>query len=120
MIAATTTIAAAATVDQGGGRAMLAYGTAAAVRTITHIAVRSAHAGRPARVATIAGPPSTAIAPPTSATSAAAIAGATSGTIARLLIGAITDSRPNVARTTGRVAACAARETPSDSASQPG
>ena len=45
---------------------------------------------------------------------------ATSGTTARLTTGARSDSRPNDARTTGSVAACAASETPRLSASQPG
>ncbi len=115
-----TTTATAATIVHGGPSVTLAIGSAAPARTIVHIAVSSAQAGSPRTVATIDGPPSTASAPPARATIAAAIAGATSGTIARLIAGEIRASRPKVARTTGSVAAWAARDTPSDSASQPG
>ena len=48
------------------------------------------------------------------------IAAGTSGTTARLTTGETSDSRPNVARTSGSVAACAASEIPRLSASQPG
>lgn len=57
--------------------------------------------------------------PAASATAPAAIAGATRGTTARFTTGDTSESRPNSRRITGSVAACAARETPSDSASQP-
>ena len=58
--------------------------------------------------------------PPPRAIALAAIAGATSGTIARLTIGETIASRPNVTRTTGSVAAWAASETARHSISQPG
>src|SRR5207244_1256204 len=66
------------------------------------------------------GPPRIATAPPASATIAAAIAGATSGTISRFRTGAMIASRPKTASTIGRAAARAASDTPGDSASQPG
>ena len=50
---------------------------------------------------------------------AAAIATGTSGTTARFTTGDTSDSRPNVATTSGSVAACAASEIPRLSASQP-
>src|SRR5204862_4059229 len=99
-----------ATSVHGGSSATLASGTSAPIRTIVHIAVSRAHAGRPATVPTTASPVAMPTAPPTRATIAAAIAGATSGTIARLTRGEIRASRPNVTRTIGRVAACAASE----------
>ena len=58
--------------------------------------------------------------PPAIATSPTAIAGATSGTTARLTAGARIASRPNETRTTGSVAAWAASDTPRLSASQRG
>ena len=48
------------------------------------------------------------------------MAGATSGTTSRFTAGEISASRPNEARTTGSVAACAASDTPRLSASQRG
>jgi len=48
----------------------------------------------------------------------AAIAGATSGMTPRLTTGETIESRPNSSATIGSVASWAARETPSDSASQ--
>ncbi len=102
----------------GGSRSIEARGTSAAVRTVTMIAVRSAHAGSPRMVASPAGPPTDTRPPPASASSPAAIAGATSGTTARLTAGATTERRPKASRTIGSVAACAASETPRLSASQ--
>ena len=74
-----------------------------------------------ARTAPIAGgSPARTRAPPASATTPAAMAGATSGTTSRLTTGDRIASRPNETRTMGRVAAWAASETPRLSASQRG
>ncbi len=81
---------------------------------------RRNHAGSPSRVATIAGAPSIVASPPPRAIALAAMAGATSGTIARLTMGETIASRPNVTRTTGSVAAWAASETARHSINQPG
>ena len=66
------------------------------------------------------GRPASTRAPPPSATTPAAMAGATSGTTSRLTAGDRTASRPNETSTIGRVAACAASDTPRLSASQCG
>ncbi len=75
------------------------------------------HAGIPAIDATAAGRPATGARPPASATAPAAIAGATIGATTRFTAGETSETRPNPARTSGSVAACAASETPSVSAS---
>ena len=64
------------------------------------------------------GAPAASAAPPARATMPAAIAGATSGTTRRFTTGERTARRPNETRMIGRVAACAANETPRLSASQ--
>ena len=66
------------------------------------------------------GAPATTATPPARASTPTAIAGATSGTTSRLTSGDSTARRPNETRMIGRVAACAASETPRLSASQPG
>ncbi len=117
-VAISVTAAAARMRLAGGARSIEARGTSAAARTVTMMAVRSAQAGKPSIVARPAGPPADTRPPPASARSPAAIAGATSGTTARLTAGATSERRPKASRTIGRVAACAASETPRLSASQ--
>lgn len=108
---------AATTASHGTSRSTLAKGSEAPARTSPTITDRIAQAGSPPRVATSAGAPASEMAPARSATAPAAIAGATSGTTARLTTGDTIDSLPNSRATIGSVASWAARETPSDSAS---
>src|SRR5436190_2194228 len=105
---------------QGGVSVTLASGSDAAIRTIATITVRTAQPGRPSSAASAGGAPSDDTAPATSARVPAAMAGGTSGTTKRLTAGASNASRPKASRTTGRVAASAANDTPRLSASQPG
>ena len=107
----------AATMSHGAPSVTLANGSPAPIRTTPTIEPSNSHAGRPPRVATIAGMPAPIARPATTATAPAAIPGATSGTTARFTTGDTSESRPNDRRITGSVAACAASETPSDSAS---
>ena len=116
----TTPETAAATVATPGGRVTAANGSAAAARTINTITCRTSQPGSPAIVARTGGAPSIARPPASIATRPPSIAAGTSGTTARLTTGETSDSRPNVARTSGSVAAWAASEIPRPSASQPG
>lgn len=104
--------------SHGGAISRLASGSPAPARTTATIAAYSAHAGRPASVASAAGAPSPTTTPATSARAPAAIAGGTIGTTSRFTAGATSDSRPNSESTMGVVAACAANETPRISAIQ--
>ena len=110
----------AATMFDGGSRVALAYGTSAANRATATMIVNATQPGNARIAASASGAPSSARTPAPRATPPAAMATGTTGTIARLAAGEIRASRPNVARTTGSVAACAARDTPRLSASQLG
>ena len=110
----------AATAAAAGGRVTLANGRAAASRTIPISSPSTSAPGMPARVATSPGAPIAASAPPASASVPAAIATGTRGTTARFVRGDSGATRPKASRTIGSVAACAARETPSPSRTQPG
>lgn len=110
---------AAGTVSSGGS-ATAANGRPAASRTTTTIAWSRSQPGSPTTTPMTPGRPSWTSHPATSASTPPAIAAGTMGTTTRLTAGATSDSRPNVARTSGSVAACAARLIPSASASHPG
>src|SRR5512143_1229909 len=110
----------AATASIGGAGVRLAKGTAAALVTIQSSRRSTTQPGAARTAPTATGAPDCTRAPPAIATRPTAIAGATSGTTARLTRGARIASRPNDTRITGSVAAWAASETPRLSASQRG
>ena len=110
----------AATKFDGGSSVALANGTSAASRPIETMIVSDSQPGNARTAVRTSGAPTSASSPAPQATAPAAIAMGTTGTIARFAAGEISASRPNVARTTGNVAACAASETPRLSASHPG
>ena len=99
---------------------MLANGTDAVASTMPMISRKDTQPGAASTEPTTDGAPKLTSAPPTRATSPAAMAGVTNGTTSRFTAGEINASRPNDARTTGSVAACAASDTPRLSASQRG
>ena len=104
----------------GGARARLANGRLAVADTIATITRSRTQAGAARLAPTTIGAPAATSAPAPIATTPAAMAGATSGTTARFTAGAMIDRRPNEARMSGRVAACAASDTPRFSVSQRG
>ena len=110
----------AAAVSSGGSSVTLANGRPAAVSTMATSNRRMTQPGAATTVPMTGGAPATTATPPASARTPTAIAGATSGTTSRLTSGDSTARRPNDTRMIGRVAACAASETPRLSASQPG
>ena len=114
------TDSAAAAVSRGGWSVTLANGRLAAVSTMVTSNRRTTQPGAATTAPRTGGAPATTATPPARASTPTAIAGATSGTTSRLTSGDSTASRPNETRMIGRVAACAASETPRLSASQPG
>ncbi len=116
----TASVATAVTEATGPGRVTLANGRDAIASTIATMIRSETQPGAARTLPTSDGAPARTRKPPSIATSPAAIAGATSGTTARFTTGDRIASRPNEASTIGRVAACAASDTPRLSASQPG
>ena len=116
----TTSVATAVIAAIGPGRVTLANGSDAIASTIATMIRSETQPGAARTLPTSGGAPASTRKPPSIATSPAAIAGATSGTTARLTSGDRMASRPNEASTIGSVAACAASDTPRLSASQPG
>ena len=110
----------AATMFHGGSSVALANGSLAPAWTTPTITANRNQTGRPRIVAMSTGAPAVDAKPPTRAMPAAAIAGATIGTTARLTSGEMIASRPNTRRTTGSVAACAASDTARHSTGQSG
>ena len=110
----------ATTADHGTGTSRLANGSPAATSTSAIIRRRPTHAGSAMAAPSPAGMPAPTSRPAPIATMPAAMTGATSGTTTRLIAGATMARRPNAATTIGKVASCAARETPRLSASQAG
>ena len=110
--------AAAAPRSNGGSRVTLANGRLAAASTTATRIRRITQPGAAATAPMTSGAPARTTAPPASATRPTAIAGATRGTTTRLTSGERTARRPNDTRMIGRVAACAASDTPRLSASQ--
>ena len=112
--------ATAAKASNGGASVRLAKGTDAAPSTIASTIRNTTQPGAASTAPTNAGAPANTNPPPARATSPTAMAGATSGTTARLTSGARIARRPNETSTIGSVAAWAANETPRLSASQCG
>ena len=101
----TTAVTAASGWARPGSRVTAANGTEAPTRTIAITTWRTSQPGSPTSVPTIVGAPTAVAIPPASASTPPAIATGTSGTTARLTAGETRESRPNVASTSGSVAA---------------
>ena len=113
-------VAAAATRPAGSASSRLAKGRAAAMLPTAIMAPRRSDAPSTTGAMSRAGRPTAISSPAIMPRRDASMTGATMGATTRLASGDTSDTRPKCRSTSGRVAAWAASETPSDSTSQPG
>ena len=112
-------VRAARSTATAGGSSTLAIGTCARTPETATMAPSTSQPSSANGAPMAAGTPIPMISPAIRATDPTSIAGATMGAISRFASGDTSDSRPKWNRIRGSVAACAASDTPRDSADQP-